>query len=181
MKTTMVNIEDIKVGAAFAASLPSKRKMQKYRKAYCSIKMGFACAEYGIVQIKPIILNKNMQIVDGYIQYLVLKENDETEAVCLVTNFVAHDTSTEYLYIYGKHVQNENSKIYVWRIPINYEWDKFIKNLKIGDFIFCNTKYGKDLIEVMEIERLRKAPTSKHTKGVASKCIIRNGTKLHCN
>lgn len=181
MKTTIVNIADIEISNAFARSIPSTQKIQKYRKAYCFIKMGFACAAYGTAQIKPIILNRNMQIVDGYIQYLVLKENGETEAECLITNFTNHDTLTKYLYIYGNHVQNENSKTYVWRIPMNYEWDKFVRNLKIGDIIFCNTKYGKDLIEVTQIKRLKKAPITNYIKGVANKCIIRNGTKLYCN
>ena len=83
-KLKLVKISDIKVSRNFRNSVPSPEKMDRYRDAYCLGKDSKHSYEKCAGQVKPIILNENNMIVDGYIQYLVMKEMDEEYCYCCV-------------------------------------------------------------------------------------------------
>ena len=60
-----MEMSNIKVSTEFAESHPSEFKVKKYRNFWNRYKR----------QRKSIVLDDNGVIVDGYIQYLILKEN----------------------------------------------------------------------------------------------------------
>ena len=64
--TTAINISDIIISDVFAATTPSEKKMNKYREYYHN---------HGHID-KPIVLNRQNVLIDGYIRYLILLENN---------------------------------------------------------------------------------------------------------
>ena len=60
-----MNIEDIKISDQFLASNPSPEKMERFEKYWLLTNH----------QDKPIVLDKNGYLVDGYIRYLIMKRN----------------------------------------------------------------------------------------------------------
>ena len=73
-----IALSDIIICEEFAESKPRKSKVDKVRKYY---------SEYGGVD-KPIIVNKKNVLLDGYIRYLVLKENGAEYAKCKVVRYI---------------------------------------------------------------------------------------------
>ena len=61
-----IALSDVIISEPFASSQPRSGKMNRVRKHY---------SEYGYVD-KPIIINRKNVLLDGYIRYLVLKENN---------------------------------------------------------------------------------------------------------
>lgn len=61
-----VKVSDIIINEPFASSVPKKQKLNRIRAYY---------NEYRCVD-KPLTVNRNNILLDGYIRYLVLKENN---------------------------------------------------------------------------------------------------------
>ena len=135
-KLKLVKISDIKVSRNFRNSVPSPEKMNRYRDAYCLGKDSKHSYEKCAGQVKPIILNENNMIVDGYIQYLVMKEMDEEYCYCCVEHKLV-----VYTLIDGVHT-NGNSKEYTWRVPDNTNWNEFKSKISYGDLIWVRTSNG---------------------------------------
>lgn len=152
-----IRILDIIITEAFANSRHSEEKVQKYRREFT--KTG--------KQSKFLVINKYNVLIDGYIQYLILKENGIEEAEYIRSNKKnAEDYRNEMTtYIYGKHENSSCNKEFVWRVPKN--WNDF--NVNIGDKIFCYTKFGIAPVIVTKVEKLEKCPTDLRVKKVA-KC-----------
>ena len=68
-----VNLEDIKIKETYAASIPGKDKMEESRNYWSK----YHC------QDRYIVIDANNILIDGYIQYLILKENN-TILVCSI-------------------------------------------------------------------------------------------------
>lgn len=152
-----IKLSEIIITEAFANSHPSEGKVQKYRKEF---------AENG-KQSKFLVVNKYNVLMDGYIQYLILKENEIEEAEYIRSNRknVENYRNKMTTYIYGKHENSNCDKEFVWRVPKN--WND--SNVDIGDKIFCYTKFGIAPVIVTKIERLEKCPIDLRIKKVA-KC-----------
>ena len=73
-----VKVEDIIISKQFASSHPKPSKLNRIRDHYTI---------YGGVD-KPIIVNNRNLLLDGYIRYLVLKENDAEWAYVEVENWI---------------------------------------------------------------------------------------------
>lgn len=73
-----VAVSDIIVTEAFLQTQPKQSKLNRIREYY---------SEYGSVD-KPITLNKNNVLIDGYMRYVVLKENDAEYAKCEIINWI---------------------------------------------------------------------------------------------
>ena len=152
-----IRISDIIITETFANSHPLEEKVQKYRKEF---------AKTG-KQSKFLVINKYNVLMDGYIQYLILKENGIEEAEYIRSNRknVENYRNEMTTYIYGKHEKSNCDKEFVWRVQKN--WNDF--NINIGDKIFCYTKFGIAPVIVTKIERLEKCPIDLRIKKVA-KC-----------
>lgn len=169
MKT--MKMESIKVTRGFLKSTPNERKMQECREYYSEHKE----------QMKPITVDYKGVLRDGYIQYLILKENGIEDAIIVRKKYKKVKNKREIssykesgtTYIYGIHPNSKNKKCYVWCVPIS--WNDWVENIEIGDMIFCQTKYGISPAIVQEVEFLSKPPVEFRVKRVAKREIRRNG------
>lgn len=174
MKTMKLN--DIKITSAFAATIPKEEKMNKYRENW----------DKWHRQDRYIVINHNGFLIDGYIQYLVLKENDINEAEIKhsekcrkrwcrrnTKNWTPHYKDEKTTYVYGVHPNSNCTKQFMWRVPKSWTW--FADNVHVGDTIFCSTKFGVSPVEVTKVETLDQCPVNNVIKKVYSKEIRRNG------
>lgn len=147
-----IDIDTIRISNAFQRTHPSDVKLKE-------------CSDYWNKyhkQSKMIVLSKNNVLVDGYIQYLILKENNEKIAEVEQSEYQKEWTT----YIYGIH-QNGNGKEYVWKVP--KFWKGWENDLLPGDSILVKTKYGVRKIIVTKIEWLDKSPVEKKVRNVYKK------------
>lgn len=147
-----IDIDTIRISNAFQRTHPSDVKLKE-------------CSDYWNKyhkQSKMIVLSKNNVLVDGYIQYLILKENNEKIAEVEQSEYQKEWTT----YIYGIH-QNGNGKEYIWKVP--KFWKGWENDLLPGDSILVKTKYGIKEIIVTKIEWLDECPIDKKVKNVYKK------------
>lgn len=169
------NINDIVVPSDMAQSEPSEEKIRE-------------CEEYWQKyqeQDRYVVLNANNEIVDGYVQYLILKEFGVSSVIVkrlespkrryrrfteedIIRIYGDHDR--EYTYVYGVHPNSKDNREYVWKVPVKMEND-FHAN--IGDMIFCYTKFGRSPVIVTKVEKTNERPVNLPIKRVAAKRIIK--------
>lgn len=168
---------DIKIPEAFALTSPREEKMCECREFW----------RYEGKQDRPIVVNHNNVLIDGYVMYLILKEHKEEEADIIVGRYVNKKKCKKKVtykvepkccrqpttYIYGKHLNGKSQKEYVWRVPA--KWIDFVENVQIGDVVQCVNRYGVKSVVVSKIEILEKPPYDGVIKKVKSKRITRNG------
>lgn len=163
-----IKLSEIKIQESFLQTRPKESKMQYYRDFY----------EMTGKQAKPIVINKNNVLLDGYIQYLILKENNEREASVIVWRTIAikkppKHITTPTTYVYGTHLGGMTNKQYTWRVPNS--WNSGEDCLQVGDVISCNTKCGCKKVVVRKIETLAECPVGFKVRKVCRKTINRNG------
>ena len=125
-----ININDIKVPSHFAESVPSETKLNQARQYFI---------ENGRLD-KPIVITKDMELVDGYIRYLVLK-GYEIERTSYFEYYKKKQPAI-ITYIYGRHPHQLTDKEYVWRVSKSEKWEDFRETVAVGEQIMCYTKYG---------------------------------------
>ncbi len=172
-----MKLSDIKIQESFAITTPKEEKMQECRDNWNTFHK----------QDRWIVINNDNELIDGYIQYLILKENGVEEADIKISNrsrkrwhrknikdwTATHYRNEETTYIYGIHPNTNRIKELIWRVPKGWTW--FAENVQIGDAIFCRTKFGVAPVIVTKIEVLDKCPVDFAVKKVAGKEIKRNG------
>ena len=165
----VIPLSDIIIRQNFLNSTPSDEKMTAHRRHW----------KTHHTQEVFIVLDKNNILVDGYIQYLILKENNiEWAGVEIVEDVKEYkklhkrkENKTTYpsykemktIYVFGKHLNSNDEKVYTWRIPPT--WKSF--GVKIGDTIFCYSKCGVVPVVVTDIQALDKPPIDRKIKCVA--------------
>lgn len=179
-----MKLSEIKVPEEFKHSVPSLGKYEKCCKYY---------KETGN-QDRYIVVDENNVLLDGYIMYLVLLNNDvdcgEVKRLTLRNHCYTYKKRARYgrivpperpitykdkptVYIYGKHPNNKVDKEYVWRLP--QTWTDMEKVLQEGDLIYCKTKFGASKIVVTKIIKRDNWDTDLQVKKVCAKKIIRDG------
>lgn len=151
-----IDIDTIRISNAFQRTHPSDVKLKE-------------CSDYWNKyhkQSKMIVLSKNNVLIDGYIQYLILKEKNVK--LVEVEQFVCQKQCTTY--IYGIH-KNGNGKEYVWKVP--KLWKGWENDILPGDMILVKTKCGIKAIIVTKIEWLNKCPVDIRVRNVYKKGIYR--------
>lgn len=182
-----MNFSEIMIPESFESSTPNTLKYVKCEKYY---------NETGN-QDRYIVVDENNVLVDGYIMYLVLKNNGtEYGDVRIVTlnghkytdrqrnkygKLVPPEKVISYkekptVYIYGKHPNGITDKEYVWRLPKSKE--NMYNVLLPGDLIYCSTKNGIAPVIVTRIEKRDSWDTDLKVKVVCSRIIVRNGELL---
>ena len=167
-----IKMSDIKISKSFASTTPKEEKMNICREFWNN----------NHKQIKDIVVNKDNILVDGYVQYLVLKENciENADVVKLDRKKVfinrEHKRKREYVepsykreattYIFGMHPKYR-IKEYVWRVPTS--WKGWENDLLPGDRIWVHTEYGIKPIIITRIEWLDKCPVNMKVKKVYTK------------
>ncbi len=172
-----MKLSNIKIKESFAVTTPNEEKVEECRKNWNTYHK----------QDRYIVVNNDNELIDGYIQYLVLKENGVEEADVKVSNkrkkrwyrknvkdwTAPHYRNEETTYVHGVHPNSNCTKEFMWRVPKNWAW--FAENVQIGDSILCRTKFGIAPVIVTKIEVLDKCPVDYVVKRVVGKEIRRNG------
>lgn len=110
-----VDIDSVRIPDYY---LPPNRA--KYSAKYNSYMLGNT--------IDPVIVDDHMNLVDGYISYLIFKE-----AGAQVID-VYYENELPIVYITGNHPHS--SKEYIWYVPLKLK-RKFSKKVNIGDTVRC--------------------------------------------
>ena len=171
-----INLNEIIVPEEFLSSKPNEDKLKECREVWNKYK----------IQDRYLVINKDKKLIDGYVQYLVLKENNITKNIEVrVSNiskksFARKDLS--YLhdngyFVFGYHPNDVSKKEFCWKIPESrVGWSR---NLKEGDKIFCETKFSdKCPVIVTRVLDNIGDEISFPTRKVSNKKIIRNGKKV---
>jgi hypothetical protein len=120
-----INISDIIVPEAFRLSRPSKNKISRGRRFF---------KQYGCID-KPIVVDNDNNLIDGYIRYLILLENKVDIIQVQIYGVTYKNTSTTY--VFGKHPHVD--KEFVWRMTRN----TINKDaLEVGSKVIVNTTKG---------------------------------------
>lgn len=170
MKT--MKLSDIKIKDSFASSNPQIRKVQECRNYW----------NENHEQDRYVVVNHKNELIDGYIQYLVLKENNVSDAIIQNSEHkrkrynrirmkeygLPKYRTNETAYIYGIHPNSKSKKERVWRVPAS--WKGWENDILPGDRILVNTKRGIKPIIVTKIEWSDKCPVDMKVRKVARKC-----------
>lgn len=164
-----MRLSDIKIPETFKLTQPKEEKMCECREFW----------RYNLKQDRPIVINHNNILVDGYVMYLTLLEHKEEYAYVRklykkkktkkAKNMNSYRNNPT-IYIYGKHPKGQRTL--VWRVP--ERWIGWTDNLHIGDRIYCRTKYGAKPVIIQEVEILDKCPVDFPVKKIHSRKIIGN-------
>ena len=167
-----IKLDEIIIPKSFLQSNPSKTKMERCRNKWRKYNK----------QPKPLIVDKDNVLVDGYIQYLILKELGYEEGNYLVRNESKKEKNsyrdTVTTYVFGKHLNSNCTKEFIWRIPKSWTW--FAQNVQVGDSILCQTKFGIAPVIVTNVKVRDKCPVDFRVKKVAKCDIRRNGCIIYC-
>ena len=172
-----MKLSDIKISSAFAESVPSEKKMEECRDNWNTFER----------QDRWIVVDQNGYLIDGYVMYLVLKENNIEETKVKISarrkkRWYRKNTkgweepkyrNNPTTYIYGVHPNSKDTKIYMWRVPKS--WGNWADNLRVGDMIICNTKNGHSPVIVSGIKVSDTCPVEFPVKTVYSKKIKKHG------
>ena len=183
----MMKLSEIKISEEFANSTPSLRKYVKCDKYYK--KTGN--------QDRYLIVDENNVLIDGYIMYLVLKNNGvkfgDSRRITLRKHTYTDKQRKKYgrltppkhvitykekmtAYVYGKHPNSKDNKEYVWRLP--QTWGYMSLMLQKGDVIYCGTRFGIAPVVVTKVELKSNFDTDLCIKKVCSRKIYRDGELL---
>ena len=172
-----MKLSDIKISESFANSVPNDEKMNECRNNWNQWHR----------QDRFVVVNPDKVLIDGYIQYLVLKENNIEEAEVKISTRrkkrwyrkntedwnAPHYRNETTTYVYGKHPNSNCDKEFMWRVPAS--WTSWAENIEIGDIVLCKTKFGFSPVVVSRVEFLDEPPVDMRVKKVARREIRRNG------
>ena len=172
-----MKLSEIKISEAFANSIPNGEKLNECRNNWNQWHR----------QDRYIVVNPDNVLIDGYIQYLVLKENNVEEVEVKISTRrkkrwyrknvedwnIPHYKNEATTYIYGTHPNSKDTKTYMWRVPKS--WTNWTDNIQIGDTIICSTKNGCAPVVVNKVEIRNECPIDIPVKKVYNKKIRRNG------
>lgn len=169
MKT--MKLSDIKIKESFANSNPQSRKVEECRHYW----------NENHEQDRYLVVNHKNELIDGYIQYLVLKENKVSNVIIQYSEYkrkrynrlktrgyeIPKYRTNETAYIYGIHPNSKSTKERVWRVPAS--WKGWESDILPGDRILVNTKRGIKSIIVTKIEWSDKCPVDMPVRKVSRK------------
>lgn len=168
-----MKLSDIKIKESFAGTTPRIEKMDECRRNWDKWHM----------QDRYIVVNHDNELIDGYVQYLVLKENNVDEAQIEISDrrkkrwyrkntedwASPHYRNQMTTYIYGIHPNSKSTKERVWRVPNS--WVGWEDDILPGDRIIVNTKRGLAPLVITQIKRLERCPVDMKVKKVYRKLI----------
>ena len=168
-----MKLSDIKISDSFANSIPSEEKINECRYNWNKWQR----------QDRYIVVNPGNVLIDGYIQYLVLKENNIEEAEVKISTRrkkrwyrknvedwnIPHYRNETTTYVYGVHPYSENKKEFVWRVPKSWSELGWEDGLNISDEILVDTKFGIKPVVVTKIEIADKCPINIPVKRVVKR------------
>lgn len=146
----MMKLEDIVIPKRFLKTPPKFEKVDQCRKIYAEI------GQTG----HTLVVNRNNVLIDGYIGYIVLKENNVENVYVEHTNSYKH---RETLYVYAHHPNN--SEVYMWRVKDSMKY-KGLADLVEGKVILVESKSKITPAIVVKTELLDECPRKGFVKKV---------------
>ena len=125
-KVERVNIDDIKIYPCFASSTPRAKKVERKEWQYSQSGM----SEFDIV------LDRNNYLIDGYIGYLIAKENG-------LTHIPVRYGRRHII----KAVHETGGKVYAWELP-----GILTNRVSVGDKVVVETSRGRRKVKVVAVE-----------------------------
>lgn len=147
-----MKVSNIKIKPSFSRTNPSLEKLNVCRKYF---------KDNGKLDSK-IVVNQKNYLIDGYIRYLVLIENDVDEID--VVRKKPSNNQTEKVYVYGYH--SNSDKEYVWKVPKGLSTN----NIFVGGKVLVNTRFGLKPITVTRVEKSINPPSPLPIKRVV-RCL----------
>ena len=154
----IMEMQYIDIPAEFLSHKPSREKMQACREYY---------AEHGFLD-REICVDETGTLYDGYVGYLVLKENSVkyTEVSCehsgeQMPGLNKPLSQRRKMYVFGMH--RGLLKEYVWVVG-NTTKDR--KLLKVGNHAVVRCRGGKDKILITDVKYLDNPPREGFIKQV---------------
>lgn len=135
----ILKLADIIIKDNFLKTTPSSIKLNRCRDFY---------KQFGRTD-KSILVDKNNVLLDNYIRYLVLRENNVESVTVNVLRDNYFDINT--FYVFGRHPCSKRE--YVWRLPHDKlsDADKY----KVGGRALVRTKHGvKEIIITKTLQSL---------------------------
>ena len=143
-KHMKIKISDIKIPEYF--SPPNDDKYREKEHVY--LKSGY---------LRPIVLNHDNVLEDGYISYLILKRSGAREV-----EYVSPEDDGEMVtYITGSHLNSK--KEYIWMVP-RKRIRSFAKHVGVGDRVFC---YSNKRVAPVIVKSIFTAPKNDKFSQVA--------------
>lgn len=144
-----IKLDNIIVPDGFKKSKPKQEKLDARRKEYKATG-----------KVGRIIIDDDNTLVDGYIAYLILKENsiDSTDIV-YKESYKNKDT----LYVFGHHLNR--TKEFVWRVQPNKRANAF-QNINVGDVVLVDAQNKVQPIIVTQMKLLSEPPVDRRIKKV---------------
>lgn len=141
-----MQLKDIKIPQTFMNTQPSSTKLIDCANYY---------KKFGQLD-KPITIDANCTLVDGYVRYLVAKKMGLTEVpVKLLTD--------ERIYVTAKHT--DVGKEYWWIVKRKDE-ARFSKRIKVGDKVLVHTKKGNCPVTITNIVVSDVPPIDQRIKAI---------------
>lgn len=178
----LMKLSEIKISDSFKDTIPKEEKIAK-------------CKEHWNTnheQDRYIVINHDNVLIDGYIQYLVLKDANVDMVEVKISEkrrrYYHRKNIKEYnkkhvsyreqdtIYIFGIHPNSRSNKERVWRIP-NFFGKYYFNNLHVGDYVLAKTKYGQAPVKITRIERLSKCPFEFPVKTIVKKIHMNNNVE----
>ena len=139
-----ININDIIIPEYF--SPPNDEKYEEKEHTYK--KSGY---------LRPIVVDKNNVLVDGYISYLILRRSGADEVDCILPE----DEGEMVTYIKATHLNSQ--KEYMWMVP-RKRIKSFAKNVNVGDRVFC---YSNRRVAPVIVKSIFTAPKDNRISQIA--------------
>lgn len=144
-----MRLDDIKIPEIYLKTPPKQWKLDACREYF---------GKFGHID-RRIVVDKNGVLRDGYVGYLVLKENGVADCDVVVNSQKQIKCPDKY-YLFAVH--EGKPKEYVWRIP-----KRLLKGSRIGRFALVNTRNGRQWVGVKHIAQLAKRPRKRVSEVVA--------------
>ena len=141
---TRINIKEIIIPDSFKNSKPNDQKVEMKRQYYNKNRQ---------IQ-KPLLVDENNVLLDGYIWYLLLLENGFDGYVGVD---VVKKPRVSQSYVWARHPGNP--KIYVWKCPSNAKYYR-------GDIILVETSKGPSAVVVENYGVLYYPPIDRKIRNV---------------
>lgn len=173
---TYMRLDNIKIKDSFAATIPKDEKIAECQKYWNNHHK----------QDRYIVVDHNNVLIDGYIQYLVLKDagveivevkisDRKRKKWCRKSRAAKHSKQKkltyrekETTYVFGILLYSKSKKERVWRIPSNWTEER-IADFNVGDAVMVHNRKGFSPIKVTRIEKLNECPVDIPVKKVVKK------------
>lgn len=141
MEVINVLISDIIIPDEFTKTTPNISKVQRIRE-YFNV--------YNTID-KPVTISSGNVLIDGYIRYLIAKENNIQSIPCVISdkNF---KPKKPMKYIVGSF---DNGSEYIWKIRNKLD-------VNVGDKVLVANKNGKAVVSVVDVFESDNKDMRKH-------------------